>query len=672
MNIPKHLHIRNFLSIEDFSYEFKEGETVAIKGKNLTDPGKKSNGSGKSSIQQAIEFLHKGSCSRKVTNKGLVMRGKRQAEIGISYYNTKTKQTLFIDRVIPLKDSTTLEVRVAGEGGEMPIPFDKVDSGNQWLVDYFGIDKEDMSSFYFPNEVSFIPFFLSSNTKKVAFVNRFSGANLVDSSKAKIEKDIDRLVVEKGVIEKELAKEIAKAELLQENIDSIDKESFEVDKKVRLSKIETEIFEKSEKAKELTVVLGNIAKTANRSRVSVHPVMANYLKVQKSLNEIEAEISKPKPKAVIESEISIVSAEEIKKAIIEEKKLLKESLSNVDKQLSNIEKELLGVIKCPKCSFEFFYGEEKDPEEVRKEKAKVEEKVKDFEEKVQAKEKSIAECDELVGLCNVVVEGYSKTLKGLSERYHSAVRESTNLYSQVKKGWQEAYTYIATGRAQKRALKEVEDEIKALENRKEIVNKEAFDDKAVHKFMTQLKIVNENVSEIETRVVKKDAEIAGVTQWLTIMKKFNQELANEKLRVIQNLANHHLQEMGVEVQLKIEGYKMLASGEVREEITGYVIDKGEIVEYSSQSKGERIRIDYAVILAIRSLLNASSDSGGIDLLFSDEISEGLDDLGTESLLDALSKTGNTILYTTHVLPDDIFPNMLFVKKINGISQITEN
>jgi DNA repair exonuclease SbcCD ATPase subunit len=192
------------------------------------------------------------------------------------------------------------------------------------------------------------------------------------------------------------------------------------------------------------------------------------------------------------------------------------------------------------------------------------------------------------------------------------------------------------------------------------------------KYQNQLKDVQRDIKSQEDKITQKDTEIAEVTQWLTIMKKFKQELANEKLRVIQSLANHHLEEMGVDVQLKIDGYKMLASGEVREEITGYVIDKGEMVEYSSQSKGERIRIDYAIILAIRSLLNASSDTGGIDLLFSDEITEGLDDLGTESLLEALSKTDNTILFTTHVLPDNIFPNMLYVRKINDVSQITEN
>ena len=668
MNIPKRLLIRNFLSIEEFEYFFKEGETVAIKGQNLTDKGKRSNGSGKSSIQQAIEFLHKGSCSRKTTNGKLVRRGSLMSMLEIEYFNTKTQKSLIITRTIPLKDSTTLKIQWNG----VDVPFEKVDSGNDWLVQYFGIEKEDMASFYFPNEVSFIPFFLSSNTKKVAFVNRFSGANLIDSSKAKIERDIDLLVEEKGGLEKELAKLQAKAELIQESIDGQDSEAFEKEKLQRVERVFIEIGGKEAKQSEVSQYLANILKKVRRERLLVHPKLQSWLKAGKSLAEVEETLSAPKPDNVVEAEATSKSVEELKGIAAKEKAKIKLELQEVSRKLSSVEKELLGVIICPKCSYEFFHGDNRPVDDVRKEKEEIEKKVKDFETRVLEKESNLKDCDNMLQTCNIVTETYTSSLKALSSQYQEVLKNFNTLTSELNKARSAANMSLSLAKATRKSCREIDVEIAELHAKMEKIRGESLDPTLLEKSKLQLEEVQKDIYFHNAACTQKDVEIAEVTQWLTIMKRFKQELANEKLRVIQGLANHHLEEMGVDVQLKIDGYKLLASGEIREEITGYVIDKGEIVEYPSQSKGERIRIDYAIILAIRSLLNASSESGGIDLLFSDEITEGLDDLGTESLLETLSKTDNTILFTTHVLPDNIFPNMLYVRKINDVSQITEN
>ena len=68
------LKLENFLTYEELEYNF-EDKALLVQGINLTDKNQKSNGSGKSAIQTAIEFALTASNSRGVNDSELVTYG---------------------------------------------------------------------------------------------------------------------------------------------------------------------------------------------------------------------------------------------------------------------------------------------------------------------------------------------------------------------------------------------------------------------------------------------------------------------------------------------------------------------------------------------------------------------------------------------------------------------
>jgi DNA repair exonuclease SbcCD ATPase subunit len=135
------------------------------------------------------------------------------------------------------------------------------------------------------------------------------------------------------------------------------------------------------------------------------------------------------------------------------------------------------------------------------------------------------------------------------------------------------------------------------------------------------------------------------------------------------MINKYLIDMKCDFKLKLEGYKQLRSGELREKITPYIYKDGEVCEHGEFSKGVRARIDAATLATFQTLINDTSKQGGLDLLMPDEIFEGLDSLGLQLLLEAFNRIGKTTQLTTHVTNESIYPHILMVEKINGISKI---
>ena len=162
MIIPKSIEIKDFLSFDHAVVEFKNNETTCIMGRNLTEDNQESNGSGKSALQAAIEFIYTGNVSRKVTKNKLIRRGADKATIIHEAFNAVKNETLRIERTIPAKGSEKIKVFINNQQVDIATTKD----ANDWIVDYIGISKEDISNYFIPNEVNYTSFFNSPDTKK--------------------------------------------------------------------------------------------------------------------------------------------------------------------------------------------------------------------------------------------------------------------------------------------------------------------------------------------------------------------------------------------------------------------------------------------------------------------------------------------------------------------------
>ena len=129
--------------------------------------------------------------------------------------------------------------------------------------------------------------------------------------------------------------------------------------------------------------------------------------------------------------------------------------------------------------------------------------------------------------------------------------------------------------------------------------------------------------------------------------------------------------MNTNLGLRLDGFKQNQDGSIRKKITPTILRDGMVEgsgSYKKYSGGERCRIDIAPTLACRHLINLASPSGGIDLFMIDEITEGVDSLGIENLAQAINKLGITSMIISHVSHKKVYPNIITVQKVNGVSQ----
>ena len=148
-------------------------------------------------------------------------------------------------------------------------------------------------------------------------------------------------------------------------------------------------------------------------------------------------------------------------------------------------------------------------------------------------------------------------------------------------------------------------------------------------------------------------------------------LANQSLDAIEFHCNRYLNDMGSDLTVKMEGFKMLANGTFKDEITAKIIRDVERT-FSSFSGGERGRLLFASILANRHMINATHPYGGLDFLSVDEVFEGVDSIGLKHLIKSAKTLNITAMIITHVSDEDASSDVLTIVKENGVSTIKQN
>ena len=181
----KSLKLKNFLSFETLEHTFRDSP-VLIQGRNLTEiDSKETNGAGKSTMEAAIAYALMATPLRKqVLDRDLIRWGEQEAEITLEIHCPVRKQILTIYRKLSLKGSAKLELYLTPDGNKIgsAVSFSTVNDGNRYILDWIGISAEDLKSFYILNKENYRSFLSSSNTDKLALINRFIKADGLDNA----------------------------------------------------------------------------------------------------------------------------------------------------------------------------------------------------------------------------------------------------------------------------------------------------------------------------------------------------------------------------------------------------------------------------------------------------------------------------------------------------------
>lgn len=680
---PVQLELTNITTHEHTVYDFRQGVPTLIVGKNEDDPSQKGNGSGKSGFIEGVAIAVVGSPVRKASNKEMVRRGCEFGEVKFTLTNTMYNCELVIWRRLHVKESARCRV---WENGEEKVVSD-VNEYNKLIFSYLAITKEDFFNFYLLTQATYTPFFNVGDVQKKEIVNRFSGADKVDNVKGFIEQDVAEVQLVVNALQRQLNVNAGKQELLSQQIDAENEKYSEEGKARLIEERESQLFAK----------LDQIEKN-QQDIIAYEAAIADWQNQIKSWNvQYDVKILEQiKLKEPLDTQLAQfkVQFEAIKQSFNNKLIEIDKEVEDVRKQIAetrgyindgnsikaDLEKQLHGTIECPKCHHKFFLkGEELSWEEANdkltESKELVEEldveliKLLELEKSLNLKKSSTQ--DELTAAGEAKRdEAFAVTLKSqeIDKTIASLKEQQSEQGIKIRRGKSLIDSNEATIERVKATNNSILLEADKLE--KEIESIREGNSDALDTLESQLLASVDEASEIEEKMQVALDVVKSKEEWHTNFKNFKSFLANQSIKTIEDYTNMFLQKMGTNLSIAIEGYKLLSSKKMKEQITVTVMRNGlEDASYGTFSGGERARIDVAVILAIQSLINLNATSGGIDLLFIDEVMDSVDSLGMLHVIEGLKNVGRTVCIVSQVEINALSEDTLVIQKNNQVSKI---
>ena len=634
--------VKNFLTYENLDYNFSRNPLL-VQGRNLTEEDQESNGSGKSGLFTAIEFCITASNSRDVRDNELVMFGEKQANAELYASCDIRKEQLHIAWLIKVKGSNVLTLKKKSYDGEWEeISFSNVNDGKKYIMNWFDIKKEDLFNYYIINKSRFKTFFKASNKEKVELINRFSDASIIDG----LDKiDNTELQLEYDTIKSNIDKVVGKIEFITQQLtqeeEVIDESQLVKDIQDKISEVNDDKLDVLDEIKEFEQKKSDDAKLLKDAESKLAAIEVKVSMAQKAFDNYKIQLTSTKTQ---EDQIDTLSTKQLK----------------VDKLLNELDIELSGSIECPKCSYEFVLDSKHGSiEEAKQKQSQACEIRKTISSKIDQLDVEISNIES----SNKEQEDKRQKLRDDLNQVSTQSQSSSRQVLRYEKLIAEHDKDIADCNND---LKQFDLDIKQLNI--DIKNVGSTKPNNKENFEEQLSKLSTEQKDLEEELSTKGDEIYKRNQWANNFKQFRAHLANQSLEAIEFHMNRYLDGMDSDLKVKMEGFKLLANGTFKDEITAKIIRTVER-SFSSFSGGEQGRLLFAAILANRHMLNSTHKYGGLDFLSIDEVFEGVDSLGLKKLVKSAKQLDISVMIITHVTDEEVSDDILLIEKINGISYV---
>lgn len=249
----------NFISFQHLDLDLPQDSCSLIYGQNLDNDKQKNNGTGKSTIVEAIAYAITGESMRGVRDAELINDHSDTATIELTLENDFDDSLFVITRTLDRKNPQRIECHKY-DADDNEIEVDKTVQAtvldyNRYILDEIGVSKDDLYNNYILSNARYESFFNASDKNKKAMINRFSGADAVDRSIAALKADMEPLETElRQVRDKKIAVQ-AKIDAVNEQIKDAEskKEEYLVNKQRRIADIEQRIADKREQLRSTQV-----------------------------------------------------------------------------------------------------------------------------------------------------------------------------------------------------------------------------------------------------------------------------------------------------------------------------------------------------------------------------------------------------------------------------------
>lgn len=194
------IRIRNIVSFREATLIIAQNVATLIFGKNEDNASQPNNGSGKSSLIEAISFALNGEQLRKVkTVEEIINDHADDAYVYLKLENDYNETVFTIERTISRNAPQSIECHKYNAAGE-EIELDKtiqptVSDYNKFILNEIGLSKDDIYNNFILCDNKYESFFDCSDKNKKEVINRFSNGVIVDESIARVQADMEPIVV---------------------------------------------------------------------------------------------------------------------------------------------------------------------------------------------------------------------------------------------------------------------------------------------------------------------------------------------------------------------------------------------------------------------------------------------------------------------------------------------
>lgn len=277
------IQLKNIVSFHEASYAFNQGVATLIFGRNEDNASQPCNGSGKSSLIEAISLALTGEPLRKVKSVDEIINDEaEEAYDFVRLENTYDGTTFTIERTISRNAPQMIECHKYDASG-MEIETDKtvqptVLDYNKFILSELGLSKDDIYNNFILCDNKYESFFDCSDKNKKEVINRFSNGVIIDESIAKVQKDMEPVAERLGIANNNVIS-------IKGSISAIERELEQVDDKIANARADRQrnIDRLNEKIQECSVAI----ETADTKRAKAKERLRTLKRLQSDILKIE-------------------------------------------------------------------------------------------------------------------------------------------------------------------------------------------------------------------------------------------------------------------------------------------------------------------------------------------------------------------------------------------------
>lgn len=413
------IRINNIVSFHEASLSIEQGVATLIFGKNEDNASQPCNGSGKSSLIEAISFALTGEQLRKVKSvEEIINDHAENAYVYVRLVNDYNNTTFTIERTISRNAPQSIECHKYDAAGA-EIETDKtiqptVSDYNKFILCEIGLTKDEIYNNFILCDNKYEGFFDCSDKNKKEIINRFSNGVIIDDSIDRLQQDMAPVVSELTVANNKVIGINGSISAIKNELEHVDekKANARQERGVRIERLDEQIQkcrsdieiveEKRKKAESRLVLLNGLQK-------EVKELDKSNLSLLEAYNEIKAMCEDNELEAV--SEFDKVS-EQYKNLLSEQKNSIKQINRQIDDATATLkqskdEQQRYAESYKKHCDDETKLTE-KDialKEKINAEISKIDVKLDKIEEDINANKKRQAELSALISRNETLLNG---------------------------------------------------------------------------------------------------------------------------------------------------------------------------------------------------------------------------------------------------------------------------